>query len=829
MPPAPTALNSDREPVTFEELKAQREQLDRTVWSPEVEAQRHEDRIVELWDRLRAADDPWQVFVEFELDALQAYSPQTPRTHELGITEVRFGGEPHTLDRDAIVSHIKAWRDAGYHIVQTEWHHTRFERQQDGPPQSLVSFAIDLQRDDPMERTTVRGNLRVTWRYGAAAGATPQVAAVDTADVAIWSRGGTPAFERTHTFESESRYPRLMPLLLYDLDGNGHSEIILGGNNRILWNDGGGKFRPDRMSSENLEIFDTAVLADFNGDGRVDLMCVDRHRHPLLLAGDENGRFGPSRRCAEFEFELPKVFTAGDVDGDGDLDLYVVNFATFDPNRKCGAGDDAADPDYCGPHVFDGLLDTLWRNNGDGTFSDVTEEAGIEFPGRGWGLACADVTGDGWSDVYVANDEEPAQLWVNQGDGTFEEEAVLRGCAYNGAGRVEAGMGVAISDVDADGKFDLFKTHIGGETNTLYLSGGAADLFTDRTASVRMGAVDRPYTGWGCGFFDYDHDGDLDMAVANGRVSKGVPQPISPLGPFWSRFAERNLLFRGDGKGSFENVSARAGAFANEPLVSRGMAFGDLDGDGDLEVVAAALDRHVYAWHHDGSPVSGFPVLVVDPATVSAVDPVTHHVTFVAGTGVREGGELTATPTLADLTGDGRPEIVVGAQEQYEGAPNIGAAADVVALLGLTGSAGNSRLYAISPEGSDAGASPTSPVHPHAQAYLPGWPVPLAMATTNLLPTIGDGVAMPAAVGDVHPDDGPEIVAATAAGPLYVLGPDGSSRYGATAAGDVPLRWSAGVDLSGIDVFGAARTSDDLVASLVGVGGPSLGDLDGDG
>ncbi|MCA9168356.1 MAG: hypothetical protein KDB23_11830, partial [Planctomycetales bacterium] len=134
MPPATTALNSDREPVTFEELKAQREQLDRTVWSPEVEAQRHEDRIVELWDRLRAADDPWQVFVEFELDALQAYSPQTPRTHELGITEVRFGGEPHTLDRDGIVSQIKTWRNAGYHIVQTEWHHTRFERQQDGPP-----------------------------------------------------------------------------------------------------------------------------------------------------------------------------------------------------------------------------------------------------------------------------------------------------------------------------------------------------------------------------------------------------------------------------------------------------------------------------------------------------------------------------------------------------------------------------------------------------------------------------------------------------------------------------------------------------------------------
>jgi len=288
-----------------------------------------------------------------------------------------------------------------------------------------------------------------------------------------------------------------------------------------------------------------------------------------------------------------------DYDRDGDLDLYVVNFAVFDEALKCYAAGSTDDRDFCGPHVFEGLLDTLYRNNGDGTFSDVTAEAGIAMPGRGWGLALADITGDGWADVYVANDGEPAQLWVNQHDGTFEEEAVFRGCAYNGAGRVEAGMGVGIADVDGDLRLDLFKSHIGGETNTLYLSGGSDELYADNTETSKMGAVDRPYTGWGCGFFDFNHDGLLDMAVANGRVSKGVPQADTQLGKFWSRFAEPNLLFAGLSEQAFENVSARAGAFGTQPSNSRGMAIADLDGDGDLDLVVQHLDNTVRVYRND--------------------------------------------------------------------------------------------------------------------------------------------------------------------------------------------------------------------------------------
>ncbi|MCA9240941.1 MAG: CRTAC1 family protein, partial [Planctomycetales bacterium] len=204
--------------------------------------------------------------------------------------------------------------------------------------------------------------------------------------------------------------------------------------------------------------------------------------------------------------------------------------------------------------------------------------------------------------------------WVNQQDGTFADEAVFRGCAFNAAGRVEAGMGVGIADVDTDGKLDLFKTHISGETNTMYLSGGMSDLYTDSTAQGRMGAVDRPYTGWGCGFFDFDHDGHMDMAVANGRVTRGVGDAQSPLGEFWSRFAEPNLVFVGDGHGKFENVSSKCGAFGADALVSRGMAFADLDADGDLDLVTQQIDNSLRVYRND-APQPGAHWLIVRTVT----------------------------------------------------------------------------------------------------------------------------------------------------------------------------------------------------------------------
>ncbi|MCB1257427.1 MAG: FG-GAP repeat protein, partial [Microthrixaceae bacterium] len=212
-----------------------------------------------------------------------------------------------------------------------------------------------------------------------------------------------------------------------------------------------------------------------------------------------------------------------------------------------------------------------------------------------------------------------------------------------------------------------------------------------------------------------------------------------------------------------------------KPGIAGSAALGDLDGDGTLEIVVAAMDRHVYAWHADSSPVDGFPVLVVDPNMVSSIDPDTHQVTFRSPEGTGIGGELIATPALGDLNGDGRPEIVVGAQEQYD------EQVAVFPAVGLPSLSGNTRVYAISPDGTNASGrysrGPSS-VHPDAQAYLPGWPVPLPMLMTDVLPTIGGGVSTQAAIGDVNGDGRPEVVVSSVSGQVMVLNSSGRSAYG---------------------------------------------------
>lgn len=304
---------------------------------------------------------------------------------------------------------------------------------------------------------------------------------------------------------------------------------------------------------------------------------------------------------------------------------------------------------------------------------------------------------------------------------------------------------------------------------------------------------------------DVDGDGDLEIVATDldGGVSvwshTGVLVASMGVNPAYSQ----------DIAAAQDELNRTKPGFASAP------ALGDLGGDGDLEIVAAASDRHLYAWEGDGAAVAGFPVQIVDPAKVTSVDAATHRVTFAPGSGVREGGELIATPAVADLTGDGRVEIVIGGQEQYVEPPNVGDGTAVLGLLGVTGSAGNSRLHAISPDG----------------ASLPGWPAKIALVQTELLPTIGGGIAMPAAIGDVDPAHvGLEIMVASAAGPLYVLDSAGDSIYGTGAGGaDIPLFWSAGIGLEDADQFGPNRNSNDLVASLIGFGGPSFGDLTGDG
>jgi enediyne biosynthesis protein E4 len=269
-----------------------------------------------------------------------------------------------------------------------------------------------------------------------------------------------------------------------------------------------------------------------------------------------------------------------DYDRDGDLDLFVANYLDFTlaGNKQCL--DPTGARDYCGPRSFQPVPSRLFRNEGAGRFVDASEQAGItKAYGAGLGVTVGDYNGDGWLDLYVANDATPNQLWINQRNGTFLDDGPLSGAAVNAAGNPEGSMGIASGDYDADGDEDLFITNIAGETFALYRNDGRGN-FDDARVRAGLAQPTAAFTGFGTDWFDYDNDGWLDLFVANGAVNiierqRGQPVPLRM----------KNLLFHNLGTGRFLETSAEAGPALQREEVSRGAAFGDLDNDGDIDLV----------------------------------------------------------------------------------------------------------------------------------------------------------------------------------------------------------------------------------------------------
>jgi hypothetical protein len=332
------------------------------------------------------------------------------------------------------------------------------------------------------------------------------------------------------------------------------------------------------------------AVGDFDNDGWVDIYVTNLGRNQLFH-NNGDGTFTDVSKQSGTDDPGWSVSAAWlDYDRDGWLDLFVghyVNYST-DANVQCHTM--AGMLDYCAPFVYSPQPSHLFHNRRDGTFEDVTAAAGMsrEF-GPALGVVTADFNGDGWIDIYVANDLQANQLWINQHDGTFKNTALLAGAAFGFNGEPKSSMGVDAGDFDNDGDEDLFITELTGQGANLYVNDGAG-LFSDQTAASGLRVATLPYTGFGTGWFDFDNDGWLDLLTVNGAVMKSEAMERTK-DPF--PFSQPKQLFRNLGNGKFENVTMRAGGVFARSSVGRGAAFGDIDNDGDTDVLVGTTNGRV--------------------------------------------------------------------------------------------------------------------------------------------------------------------------------------------------------------------------------------------
>ncbi len=323
------------------------------------------------------------------------------------------------------------------------------------------------------------------------------------------------------------------------------------------------------------------AAGDYDNDGFVDLFLTNFGTNQLFH-NNGDGTFTDVTEQVGLKSQPGVAVSAAfvDYDRDGWLDLYVAYNVNYQLDREQVCPNSSGVRDYCPPQIYGGRPDHLYRNLGNGRFVDVSDRAlvGGKF-GPALGVTAADFNGDGWPDIFVANDGEPDLLWINQRDGTFREMGLQAGVAVTADGQAEASMGVDAADFDNDGDDDLVETELTTQGFNLYVNDGSA-RFTDASAASGIGPLSQQYTGWGTNWIDFDNDGWLDLLSVNGPIVRNEGQP----GVAWP-YGQRKLLFRNRGGGKFENVTDKAGAVFQLLEAGRGAAFGDIDNDGDIDVV----------------------------------------------------------------------------------------------------------------------------------------------------------------------------------------------------------------------------------------------------
>jgi enediyne biosynthesis protein E4 len=338
------------------------------------------------------------------------------------------------------------------------------------------------------------------------------------------------------------------------------------------------------------------VTGDYDNDGTTDLFVAGLRRNTLFHNNgdgtftDVTERSGLAQRDARYGTLWAVAAAFVDYDRDGWLDLFVSNYCVWDPEREtiCGSPDA---PDYCHPKEYHGLPNSLFHNNRDGTFTDVSLASGIRaHVGKGMGIGVADFDDDGWMDLFVANDTVPAHLFMNNKDGTFTESGFERAVAFTERAEAVSGMGADANDVDNDGRPDVFETALAGETFPLFKNLGRG-IFEDATTPSGVSLASRSRSGWGNGIVDLNNDGWKDLFVACADV-------MDPGGAFRERVSMANAVFVNLKNGRFVDGSASAGEAFARKAVHRGAAFGDLENDGRVDVVVSALDGPLEVWRN---------------------------------------------------------------------------------------------------------------------------------------------------------------------------------------------------------------------------------------
>jgi len=408
---------------------------------------------------------------------------------------------------------------------------------------------------------------------------------------------------------------------LIDYDGDGDLDLFVpngatledphnGPGCRLFENRGSMRFE-DATERARLTFNRWAMgvtVGDYDADGHDDIF-IACYGPNALLRNRGDGTFEDVTAASGIDGDAWSTGCAlGDVDADGDLDLYVVNYLEFDPDQPPPPGQFKSEIVFGGPRGMVPSADVLYLNRGDGTFRDATEEAGCvpQRPRYGLGVAILDLTGDGRQDIYVGNDSDPNFLFVNEGDATFSEQGLFSGLAANMDGYFQATMGIGIADVDGNGRPDVFTTNFSSDTNTLHLNLDGS-FFEDRTRAYGLGMVSRTYLSWACGFYDFDHDADEDLFIVNGHVySQATMETMD------SSFRQTPNLFVRDGDRFELAEPSRAGDFLAEKHVDRTFVAGDLDADGDIDIVIAELNGPLRVIENVGADASGRDWLIVE-------------------------------------------------------------------------------------------------------------------------------------------------------------------------------------------------------------------------